>query len=154
MVLKSLCDAAGLLEKLLNVWYLIWKCFVSSAGEVQRSRKERSEQLSVLSAARNSGDTTRQRERRAAQWGTEHGERPNVWTLWTLWTLRGSWTFWSFSQIKYKESGKKERSSSIYSTLPDTSETNFAREMSDMQSEVWSDTPTTSSPAEHVTISY
>lgn len=28
-------------------------------------------------------------------------------------------------------------SSSLYSTLPDTSETSFAREMSDMQSEVY-----------------
>lgn len=40
------------------------------------------------------------------------------------------------SQIKYKDSGKKEMSSSLYSTLSDTSETSFAREMTDMQSEV------------------
>ena len=43
------------------------------------------------------------------------------------------------SQIKYKESGKKEMSSSLYSALSDTSETSFAREMTDMQSEVKKD---------------
>ena len=42
----------------------------------------------------------------------------------------------ALSQIKYKESGKKEMSSSLYSTLPDTLETSFAREMTDMMSEV------------------
>lgn len=40
------------------------------------------------------------------------------------------------SQVKYKETGKKEMSSSLYSTLSDTSETSFAREMTDMQSKV------------------
>ena len=39
-------------------------------------------------------------------------------------------------QIKYKESGKKEMSRSLYSSLPDTSESSFAREVTDMQSEV------------------
>ena len=41
-----------------------------------------------------------------------------------------------FSQGKYKESGKKERSSSLYSTMADTLETSFAREVTGMQSEV------------------
>ena len=40
------------------------------------------------------------------------------------------------TQVKYKESGKKERSSSLYSTMADTLETSFAREVTDMQSEV------------------
>lgn len=45
--------------------------------------------------------------------------------------------FWvTFPQIKYKESGKKELSSSLYHTLPDTLETAFAREVTDMLSEV------------------
>jgi len=41
-----------------------------------------------------------------------------------------------FSQVKYKESGKKEMSTSLYATMPDTLETSFAREVTDMQSEV------------------
>lgn len=41
-----------------------------------------------------------------------------------------------FPQVKYRESGRKERSSSLYSTLPDTLETSFAREMTELQSEV------------------
>ena len=40
------------------------------------------------------------------------------------------------TQVKYKESGKKERSSSLYSTMADTLETSFAREVTGMQSEV------------------
>ena len=41
-----------------------------------------------------------------------------------------------FSQGKYKERGKKERSASLYSTMADTLETSFAREVTGMQSEV------------------
>ena len=41
-----------------------------------------------------------------------------------------------FPQGKYKESGKKEMSSSLYATMADTLETSFAREITDMQSEV------------------
>lgn len=40
------------------------------------------------------------------------------------------------SQVKYKESAKKEMSSALYSTLPETLETSFSREMSDVLSEV------------------
>lgn len=42
----------------------------------------------------------------------------------------------SVSQIKYKESGKKDMSTSLYSLLPETTEIQFAREMTEMQSEV------------------
>lgn len=42
----------------------------------------------------------------------------------------------SSPQVKYKEAVRKETSSSLYSTLPDTLETSFAREMTDMQSQV------------------
>lgn len=39
-------------------------------------------------------------------------------------------------QLKYKDAGKKEMSSSLYSVLPDTAETNLAKEHSEMLSEV------------------
>ena len=39
-------------------------------------------------------------------------------------------------QIKYKEGGKKDISASLYSQLPETMETQFAKEISDIQSEV------------------
>lgn len=38
--------------------------------------------------------------------------------------------------MKYKESGRKEMSSSLFATLPDTVETSFAREMTELLSEV------------------
>lgn len=38
--------------------------------------------------------------------------------------------------MKYRESGKKDMSNSIYSTMSDTPETNFAKEMKDMLSQV------------------
>lgn len=39
-------------------------------------------------------------------------------------------------QTKYKEAGKKEASTSLYSTLPETLETQHAKEASQLQSEV------------------
>lgn len=39
-------------------------------------------------------------------------------------------------QIKYKEEGRKEMSVNLYSLLPETAETQFAKEVSDLQSEV------------------
>ena len=39
-------------------------------------------------------------------------------------------------QSKYKEEGKKEASMSLYSILPETPETQHAREASELQSEV------------------
>lgn len=39
-------------------------------------------------------------------------------------------------QAKYKESGKKSRSQSVYSQLPETTETQFAKTVSELQSEV------------------
>lgn len=42
----------------------------------------------------------------------------------------------SFSQVKYKEEGKKEISKNLYSLLPETAETFFAKQMSEIQSEV------------------
>lgn len=39
-------------------------------------------------------------------------------------------------QVKYRESGMAEISSSLYCLLPQTSQTQLARELSDMQSEV------------------
>ena len=42
----------------------------------------------------------------------------------------------SVSKIKYKESGKKDISTSLYSLLPETTEIQFAREMTEMQSKV------------------
>lgn len=39
-------------------------------------------------------------------------------------------------QSKYKEEGKKEASISLYSILPETPETQRAREASELQSEV------------------
>lgn len=42
---------------------------------------------------------------------------------------------WQF-QSKYKEEGKKEASLSLYSILPETPETQHAREASELQSEV------------------
>lgn len=43
---------------------------------------------------------------------------------------------WLFPQNKYKRSGKQENSSSIYSQLPQTQETQFAKQMADLQSDV------------------
>lgn len=42
---------------------------------------------------------------------------------------------WPF-QSKYKEEGKKEAAISLYSILPETPETQHAREASELQSEV------------------
>lgn len=39
-------------------------------------------------------------------------------------------------QVKYKEEGKKEISKNLYSLLPETAETQFAKQMSEIQSEV------------------
>lgn len=39
-------------------------------------------------------------------------------------------------QVKYKEEGKKQASTSLYSQLPETAEIQFAKQMSEMQSEV------------------
>jgi hypothetical protein len=39
-------------------------------------------------------------------------------------------------QSKYKEEGKKAHGSSVYSQLPATMETQFARTVSDLQSQV------------------
>ncbi len=41
-----------------------------------------------------------------------------------------------FSQNKYKRSSKQENSSSIYSQLPQTQETQFAKQMAELQSDV------------------
>lgn len=39
-------------------------------------------------------------------------------------------------QIKYKEEGKKSLSQSLYSQLPETTETRFAHNLSELQSSV------------------
>lgn len=39
-------------------------------------------------------------------------------------------------QVKYKDEGKKEMRRSLYSLLPDTPQIQFAKQMSEMQSEV------------------
>lgn len=39
-------------------------------------------------------------------------------------------------QAKYKEDGKKELSKNLYSALPETTETQFVKQMSEIQSEV------------------
>ena len=57
-------------------------------------------------------------------------------TKWNVWMNIMFVSLCESHQVKYKESRKKEMSSSLYSTLPDTSETNFAREMTDVLSEV------------------
>lgn len=44
--------------------------------------------------------------------------------------------FLSAHQVKYKEDGKKELSKNLYSALPETAETQFAKQMSEIQSEV------------------
>lgn len=41
-------------------------------------------------------------------------------------------------KVKYKEDGKKEMSVNLYSLLPDTIDTQHAKELTDMQSEVGS----------------
>lgn len=41
-----------------------------------------------------------------------------------------------FWQNNYKEGGKKDMSTSLYSQLPDTIEIQFARELTELQSEV------------------
>lgn len=38
--------------------------------------------------------------------------------------------------MKYKEEGKKEIGKNLYSLLPETAETHFAKHMSEIQSEV------------------
>lgn len=43
---------------------------------------------------------------------------------------------WCFLQNKYKQSGKKSMSSSLYAQLPQTAETQFAAKVSELQSEV------------------
>lgn len=47
-----------------------------------------------------------------------------------LWTLCGP------LQVKYKEAGQKELSSSLFSTLPQTLHTQVAKEVTELQSEV------------------
>lgn len=42
----------------------------------------------------------------------------------------------ALSQVKYKEEGRKDISKNLYSLLPETPETHFARHMSEIQSEV------------------
>lgn len=42
----------------------------------------------------------------------------------------------SLCQVKYKEEGKKELGKNLYSALPETAETQFAKHMSEIQSEV------------------
>ena len=39
-------------------------------------------------------------------------------------------------QVKYKEEGKQEMSSNLYSLLPETTETQLAKQLTEMQSEV------------------
>lgn len=39
-------------------------------------------------------------------------------------------------QVKYREDGKKEASSSLYRLLPETPEMHFAKHVSEIQSEV------------------
>lgn len=41
-----------------------------------------------------------------------------------------------FLQVKYKEAGKKEASSSLYHQLPETLETQHVKEVTELQSEV------------------
>lgn len=42
----------------------------------------------------------------------------------------------SFLQLKYKEESKKELSTNLYSTLPETEEMKFAKAVMELQSEV------------------
>lgn len=46
-----------------------------------------------------------------------------------------------FMQVKYKQDGRKEASSSLYHQLPETTETQLAKELRDIYSEV-RNTPT------------
>lgn len=48
--------------------------------------------------------------------------------------------FFPYYQLRYKEGGKKDLSSSLYSRLPETTEIQFAKEVAEMQSEVSSET--------------
>ena len=120
-----------------------------SAGEVQRGWKEGGEHLPVLPPAWDHGDATRQRGRGAAQRGTGLG--PSFFSahrclkMWARRLNRAAFyrqrftvplSMGVFLQTKYKESGRKEMSSSLCSSLSDTSETSFAREVTDMLSEV------------------
>lgn len=46
------------------------------------------------------------------------------------------YSFFFFVKMKYKEAGKKGVSSALYSTLPETLETQHAKEASELQSQV------------------
>lgn len=50
--------------------------------------------------------------------------------------IRLCFTCWCFLQNKYKQSGKKSMSSSLYAQLPQTPETQFVAKVSELQSEV------------------
>lgn len=52
------------------------------------------------------------------------------------WPRAGHVTMSSSLQVKYGEDGKKEMERSLYSLLPETAETQFARHVSEIQSEV------------------
>lgn len=47
-----------------------------------------------------------------------------------------SWLVSVYFQVKYKENAKTELSSSLYSLLPETAETQFVRELTEILSEV------------------
>lgn len=54
-----------------------------------------------------------------------------------IWILTvAAWCCFCPPQLKYKEGNKKELSISLYSTLPNTEETKFAKAVMDLQSEV------------------
>ena len=56
----------------------------------------------------------------------------------------------SIHQTKYKESAKNSGSTSIYSQLPETTETQFVKAVSELQSEVGEDCKL---PHEHASVS-
>lgn len=62
----------------------------------------------------------------------------------SAWIFLLAYLKYFFPQSKYKEGGRKSLSQSFYSQLPETAETQFAKSVSDLQSQVrrrWSEKP-------------
>ncbi len=113
--------------------------------KVQRGREEEGLDLHLLSAPWHSRDPTRSGGVTAAEWGTGAGKSELIGFKGNVTcSFNPSLLQWghcciclSLSQVNYRPKLLvKGAPSSLYSQLPDTTEIQFAREMTEMQSEV------------------
>lgn len=134
----------NLLRETISDWTLIQFDLISE--KVQRRREEKGLDLPLLPTPRHSGNTTRSGGVSAAEWGTWAGPRGAGFMGNVVLSLicnfkprrRAVPLFVSLpSQVNYRPKALvKGAPSSLYSQLPDTAEIQFAREMTEMQSEV------------------